>query len=204
MTRLFALVGLGALFLLAASCGTHQSPPSVSIKAASSLSGPPILHLSFTSPDASSTSQVWLYDVLPSGGPSGDLALESVHDGRVTTLRWPLRFQDLKSAGTAAVLVNGNLIETCFVAGEHESGPSVVGEKTQGGGFWATHSLVKGGQDEVFWITNRYAGPVEGGHEWDAWNPGPHVDLSDVIAISRKIPSMTSYCLTVSVDKASR
>ena len=205
MTRLVALIGLGTLLFFAASCGAHQPVPSVSIEATSFNNPPfPTLTFSFVDPATLSETRVWVYDVRPSGGPSGILALESVHDGRVQTPRWPLRFQDLQVTGKAAVLVNERQIETYFAAGVHGGEPSVVGEKTQGGGLWTTHSLVKAGQEEVFWIMNRYAGPVEDSHEWDVWlAQHSHIDLSDVVALSRQIPSMTSYCLMVSVDKAS-
>ena len=205
MTRLVALLGLGALLLFVASCGTHQLVPSVSIEATSFNNPPfPTLTFNFVDPATLSETQVWVYDVRASGGPSGILALQSVHDGRVQTPKWPLRFQDLKGTGKAAVLVNGRLIETYFAAGVHGGEPSVIGEKTQGGSLWATHGIVKAGQEEVFWIMNRYAGPVEDSHEWDVWvGRHSHIDLSDVVAISRQIPSMTAYCLTVSVDKPS-
>ena len=201
MKRLLGL--LGPLLVFAASCGTHQSPPSVSIKAASVSSDLRIVNLDFTDPDASSTNKVWVYNVLPSSGPSGELALVSVHDGRVKTLRWPLSFQGLQRPGMAAVLVNGNLIEASFLAGVRESAPSVISEKTQGGGFWGTHIVVRAGQQQVFWIANRYAGPVEDEHEWNVWSLGSHLGLSDLVTFSKRIPSMTSYCLTVSVEKAS-
>jgi hypothetical protein len=197
MTRLTALVGLGALLLLAASCG--PSSPSVSVKIVS-YAGPPVPVITFSGPGTSSRSEVWVFDVLPSGGPSGVLALKSVHDGRVKT--WgTLRFHDLKRTGTAAVLVTGNSIETFFSAGGSLADlASVVAEKTVGEtAFTSTtlHSPVEAGHEEDFWLQNRFPG-----QQSSSETLASGVDLSVVVSNSLQTPTMTSYCITVSVDKA--
>lgn len=101
-----------------------------------------------------------------------------------------------------ASLSTEKLIETCLVADGNSRLSSVVAENTQGGGFWAIHGLVGAGQNRVFWIQNSYTGPVSG-HASKVWSHYAGLHLSDLVTFSRRIPSMTSYCLTVSVDRAS-
>ena len=204
MTRLLSLLGLAALLLLVASCGAHlkvtyigNSSPSVTVEDTTTIASS-IPNVTFLDPGTSSRSQVWVFDIIPSGSPSGALALQSVHDGRVKTLG-ALRFEGLQRTGTAAVLVTGNLIEASLSAGGLADLPSVVAEKAEGGTAWVTSTSngpVEAGHEEDFWLQNRYAGHPSGP------NTETTEGLSVVVNNSIKMPSTTSYCLTISVDKA--
>ena len=205
MTRLLSLVGLAALLLMVASCGAHlkvtyigNSSPAVTVEDTTTIASS-IPNVTFLSPLTSSRSQVWVLDIIPSGSPSEALALQSVHDGRVKTLG-ALRFEGLQRTGTAAVLVTGNLIEASLSAGGLADLPSVVAEKAEGG---------------TAWVTSASNGPVEAGHgRRGLLAPEPlcrspvrpehrnHRRPERCGSNSIKMPSTTSYCLTISVDKA--
>jgi hypothetical protein len=189
MARRWALTGLVACCLVAASCGSHQPSPSVALKLAA--------HLTFAH------SEVYVFDLVPTASPSGIVALKSVHDGRATTLG-SLRFRDMRRAGSVAVQCTSRTLEAAFAANGIQShgGLAVFPANTVAGGTAWTASGVAdapdagpGWQESDFWVVGRWSPQQTTGGQLVG-------DFSGVVADSRTTPADTSYCLTISIDRS--
>jgi hypothetical protein len=189
MRRPLVCLGILLFALLATSCGSPEShSPSVTVKSDGSTL---LLH----------SGAVMVFYLVPRNGPSGLLALKSVHDGLVRTLG-SLRFKKMSHVGSVAVQVGSRTIDVAWSVDGVQVSPA------EGPIAFPSNTVASG----TAW-TGITVGPADFAGEVDFWTMGRYADqqpaqdsdsvggFDGVAAESLDRPTKTSYYLTIAVDK---
>ncbi len=131
----------------------------------------------------------------PSHQPSGVVALQTVHDGRLTTVG-SQRFRKLADTSFLVIEVSSRGVEMGWAFGDVRSSCRVAfpaGSRWAGGSY-GNFELTPGGS-ETAWTLNRDTGTQSAS--------GPAVSDASAasVAASKKHPTETVYCLTIKLDR---
>jgi len=191
MRRLLICLGALALSLSLGACATTEpqnapAPPAPSVNVKMDLT----IKLK-------GDRRVTGVTLAPSGHPSGVVALQTVHDGRVTTIG-SQRFDMLGDLAYLAIQISPRDIELGWNIQGAQSSSRVAfpaGSVWSGGSY---ENLTIGseiaGVDYAFFTLTRYVGKASAS--------GSSVnDVSAAsVAASRKHPTETAYCVTITLD----
>jgi hypothetical protein len=133
-------------------------------------------------------------NLTPSHQPSGVIALQTVHDGRLTTVG-SQRFRKMGDTSFLVIEVTSHGVEMGWAFGEVRSSCAVAfppGSKWAGGSY-GNFTLGPGGS-EAAWTLNRDTGTQS------ASGPAVSDASAESVAASKKHPTETVYCLTITLD----
>jgi hypothetical protein len=181
---------LGALVILASlvACGGSQ-PQQGSAPSASSLTVKFDLTIPLTG------HRVTGITLTPSGRPSGVVALQTVRDGRVTTVG-SQRFRHLNDASYLVIQTSPHEIEFGWNIQDAKSSCAVAfpAGSVWAGGSYGNVTMSPGGGGTVLTLT-RDVGTTS------AYGSSVSDVSAESIAASKKHPTETAYCVTITLDK---
>jgi hypothetical protein len=188
MRRLTTILSALAILLSLGACGGNQ-PQQASAPSAPSLT----VNFDLTIPLRGH--RITGITLTPSGLPSGVVALQTVHDGRVITIG-SQRFHRLNDTSFLAVQTSPHDIELGWNIQNAKSNCSVsfpVGSVWAGGSYG--NDTMGAGDRETALALIRDVGKTSAS--------GPAVsDVSaESVAASKKYPTETAYCVTIRLDE---
>ena len=187
MRRLTIVLGALVLLLSVGACGRSQPQQA-------SMPSGPSLAVNFDLTIPLKGHRITGITLTPSGLPSGVVALQTVHDGRVTTIG-SRRFHKLNDTSFLAVQTSPRDIELGWNIQNAKSSCSVA---FPAGSVWAGgdygNDTMSPGESETAMALIRDVGKTPAS--------GPAVgDVSaESVAASKKYPTETAYCVTISLD----
>jgi len=188
MRRLAVVVFTLAALASLVACGGSQP-------AQSPASSSPSLAVKFDLTVPVGARKVTGITLTPSHRPSGVVALQTVHDGHLTTVG-SRRFRELNEASFLVVQVSRRGVEMGWaVAGARSScGVAFPPGSTWSGGGYGNDTLSPG-LSETVWFLGRDVGETSssGGGVSDA--------SAESVAASKKFPTETAYCVTITLDQ---
>ena len=173
-------------FLVA--CGGSQ--PSQS-----SASSSPSLDVKFDLTVPMGTSKVTGITLTPSRQPSGVVALQTVHDGRLRTIG-SRRFKEMNDVSFLVVQVSPHGVEMGWAIEGARSSCGVAfptGSTWAGGGYG--NDTLSPGLSETVWSLTRDVG------ETSSSGAGVGDASAESVAASKKFPTETAYCVTITLDQ---
>jgi hypothetical protein len=187
MRRLTVVLGALVFLVSVGACGGSQ-PPQSSAPAAPSLT------VKFDLTIALKGHRVTGITLTPSGLPSGVVALQTVHDGRVTTIG-TRRFRRLNDTSFLAVQVSSRDVELGW---NIEGAQSSCAVEFPAGSAWAGGSYgnftMSPGDAETAWVLTRDVGKTS------ASGSAVNDASAASVAASKKYPTETAYCVTIKLD----
>ncbi len=181
------VVALAALASLVACGGSQptQSPTSSS----------PSLAVKFDLTVPVGARKVTGITLTPSHRPSGVVALQTVHDGHLTTVG-SRRFHSLNEVSFVVVQVSQRGVEMGWaVAGARSScGVAFPTGSTWAGGGYGNEALSPG-QTSTVWSLTRDVGQMSSS------GAGVGDASAESVAASKKYPTETAYCVTITLDQ---
>jgi hypothetical protein len=189
MRRLIVLVVALAVLASVGACGGSQPQQATGSPAPS-----PSLAVNFNLTVPMGNHRVTGITLTPSHLPSGVVALQTVHDGRLTTIG-SHRFHRMADASFLVVEVSSHGVRMGWAFGDARSS---CGVDFPAGSSWAGadygNDTLTPGEAETFWNLTRDVGKpsISGSGVSDA--------SAASVAASKKFPTETAYCVTVRLD----
>ena len=188
MRRLTVIVVTLAMLAALGACGGSEPKP-VSASSSSALD----VDFDLTVPVGAR--HVTGITLTPSHQPSGVVALQTVHDGRLTTIG-SQRFRKMNDTSFLVVQVSSRGVEMGWAIEGARSSCGVAfpaGSTWAGGGYG--NSTMSPGETETAWSLTRDVGKTStsGAGVGDA--------SAASVAASKKLPTETAYCVTITLDR---
>ena len=183
-------IAMGALVLLVSVCACggrqpqHASTPSA-----------PSLAVKFDLTVPLKGRRVTGITLTPSGLPSGVVALQTVHDGRLTTIG-SQQFHKMNDTSFLVVEVSSRGVEFGWTIEGAQSSCAVafpVGSAWAGGSYG--NDTLSPGDAETAWTLTRDVGKTS------ASGAGVGDASAASVAASKKYPTETAYCVTITLDR---
>jgi hypothetical protein len=191
MRRLSVIVVALAVLASVGGCGGSQ-PQQVT----ASQSPAPSLAVTFDLTVPVGRLRVTGITLTPSHLPSGVVALQTVHDGRLTTVG-SHRFRRLNDTSFLVVEVSSHGVRMGWAFGDARSscGVAFPPASSWAGGSYGGSTLVLPGMSETYWSLNRAVGKSS------TYVGGVGDASAASVAASKNYPAETAYCVTITLDK---
>jgi hypothetical protein len=188
MRRLTVIVVTLAFLASLGACGGSGPKPV-------SGSASPALSVNFDLTVPMGARHVTGITLTPSHHPSGVVVLQTVHDGHLTTIG-SQRFHEMKDTSFLAVEVSSRGVKMGWaIEGARSScGVAFPPQSTWAGGSYGNDTLTPG-EAETMWSLTRDVGKssTAGAGVGDA--------SAASVAASKKFPTETAYCVTITLDR---
>ena len=187
MRRLTTILSALAILFSLGACGGSQ-PQRVSASSSASLA----VKFDLTIPLKGH--RITGVTLTPSGLPSGVVALQTVHDGRVTTIG-SQRFHKLSDTSYLVVQTSAHDIELGWNIQDVKSNCAVAfpAGSVWAGGQYGNETMSPGDSETVMTLTcDLGKGPADGSAVNDV--------SAESVAQSKKYPNATAYCVTIRLD----
>ncbi|HZL64851.1 MAG TPA: hypothetical protein VFD50_07945 [Thermoleophilia bacterium] len=188
MRRLSVIVGTLAVLASVVACGRSEPKPV-------SASSSPALGVNFDLTVPVGARRATGITLTPSHQPSGVVALQTVHDGHLTTIG-SQRFRKMKDASFLVVEVSSRGVEMGWaIEGMRSScGVAFPAGSTWAGGRYGNLTMSPGETDTA-WSLTRDVGKTStsGAGVGDA--------SAASVAVSKKYPTETAYCVTITLER---
>ena len=141
------------------------------------------------------TGKVTGITLTPSHQPSGIVALQTVHDGRLTTIG-SQRFRKMNDVSFLVVQVSRRGVELGWALEGARASCGVAfppGSAWSGGGYG--NDTLSPGMSETVWFLSRGVGETSDSSD------GPSDASVESVAASKKCPTETAYCVTITLDQ---
>ncbi len=190
MRRLTVIVVTLAVLASLGACGGSQ-PQQVT----TSQSPSPSLAVNFDLTVPISNHRVTGITLTPFRLPSGVVALQTVHDGRLTTIG-SHRFRRLSDTSFLVVEVTPRGVRMGWAFGDARSSRGVAfpARSRWAGADYGNETLVPGVADTVWNLTRDVGKPSTSG-------AGVSDASAQSVAASKKYPTETAYCVTIALDR---
>jgi len=187
MRRLSVIVVTLAALASVVACGRSESQQASSSSASS-------LAVKFDLTAPLGARKVTGITLTPSHQPSGVVALQTVHDGRLTTIG-SQRFRKMNDTSFLVVQVSPRGVEMGWAIEGARSSCGVTfptGSTWSGGGYG--NDTLSAGLTETVWFLARGVG------ETSSSGAGVSDASAASVAASKKVPTETAYCVTITLD----
>jgi hypothetical protein len=189
MRRLSVIVVALAMLAFVAACGGSQPQQGTASQS-------PTLAVTFDLTVPVGRLKVTGITLTPTHLPSGVVALQTVHDGRLTTIG-SHRFQKLNDTSFLVVQVSSSGVRMGWAFGDARSSCGVAfppASSWAAGGYGGSPTILPG-MSETYWDLTRAVG-----------KPSTYVGAvgdtsAATVAASKQYPAETAYCVTVTLDK---
>ena len=193
MARLSICLCVLVVLISVGACGKAAPQPTTT-------SGQPSLAVSVDLTVLLKSHRVTTINLLPSGHPSGVVALKTVHDGHLVTIG-SQRFTKLDDPGYLTVEVTGRDVELGWnipqgtQSATSSCGTAFPAGSTLAGASYGNETLDAGSGDVDVWDLTVDAGKTT--------TDGAGLSDASVasVAESTKFPTETAYCVTVALDR---
>jgi hypothetical protein len=188
MRRLSVIVVTVAVLASLVACGGGEPTQS-------SASSSPSLAVNFDLTVPVGTRHVTGITLTPSHHPSGVVALKTVHDGHLTTIG-SQRFRKMNDTSFLVVQVSSRGVEMGWAIEGARSSCGVAfptGSTWSGGGYG--NDALSPGLTETAWFLSRDVGKTSSS------GAGVSDASAASVAASKKFPTETAYCVTITLDR---